>query len=507
MKPLRALLIVLPYLGYLLIITLHPFELARDVTDILGQFLRGFLTPPPHGIALFGRRDFIENVLLFIPLGVLLHRSLTSPPRSRAATILGVSLCGGFLSFLVELSQAFFVDRHPAASDVLANTVGAACGALLAEFIPLQRLKGTYRVWDTVARSKVPFGLALMWGTVPYLFFIAQFPWFNFRNWDPRFTFQIGSEATRDRSWLGTIYLTAIYQRALSAAEIAQHFHLGFTAEALTRRAREGLVAFYAFDEGSGHTVHDTAAFGPPLDLTFSPAGHVRWLQDANGIEILKPSIISSQGPAQKLYTALRATNALSIEAWINPASARQSGPARIAAFSRDKNNSNFSLGQHGADMVFGVRTPLSARFGSRVSLLTKDGFLTPGLFHLVATYVEGRERLYVNGRQHPDELDLTTDAIIGFGFAATKNPIAQMAYSFFYFYPLSFLLSAFLSIQGKGLRAALLLPVAVATSLLSTAEILQALAFGRALDLPLMGYGAAVGMVGAGSGAVFTKV
>lgn len=140
------------------------------------------------------------------------------------------------------------------------------------------------------------------------------------------------------------------------------------------------------------------------------------------------------------------------------------------------------------------------------MSLVTKDGFLTPDLFHIVATYAEGKEKLYVNGREHPDGLDLTADAMIGFGYAATKNPIAQVAYSFFYFYPVSFVLSTFLLTQGKSIHASLLLSVAIGTSLLSMAEILQAFAFGRGIDVPLIGYGVIVGLVGAGSGVVFTE-
>jgi hypothetical protein len=72
-----------------------------------------------------GASDFVGNVLLFVPLGLLLVRAGTTP---RAA-----ALGGALLSAAVELAQAAGIPgRSPALGDLLANTTGAALGAAVA---------------------------------------------------------------------------------------------------------------------------------------------------------------------------------------------------------------------------------------------------------------------------------------------------------------------------------------------------------------------------------------
>src|SRR5262249_43832436 len=158
----------------------------------------------------------------------------------------------------------------------------------------------------------------------------------------------------------GKIYLAALYNRILSADEISYHFQSDFSSGAMTSSEREGLVAFYTFNEGTGNTVRDISRYGSPLDLTFFPESHVQWLSDSNGIEILQPAILKSHGPSTKLFTAFTISSELSIEVWISPANIMQTGPARIIALSRDWWNCNFRLVQDGADIIFPLRTPFS---------------------------------------------------------------------------------------------------------------------------------------------------
>jgi hypothetical protein len=45
--------------------------------------------------------------------------------------------------------------------------------------------------------------------------------------WDPTAVFYVGNEATLDRAWQGTLRLLAVYDRALSSADIHQNFAAG----------------------------------------------------------------------------------------------------------------------------------------------------------------------------------------------------------------------------------------------------------------------------------------
>ena len=93
----------------------------------------------------------------------------------------------------------------------------------------------------------------------------------TFDNWNAGYRFALGNELTGNRSWQGSIYLVAVYRRALSADEIRRHSTVPpFETGKLVSRApaSEGLVALYTFDAGTGSVVHDRSGTADPLDLT-----------------------------------------------------------------------------------------------------------------------------------------------------------------------------------------------------------------------------------------------
>lgn len=68
--------------------------------------------------------EFVANVVLFVPLGLLLRLAL---PR---ATWVGAVLLGGAVSVAIEILQ-MATSRISDPRDVVANTLGAVIGALL----------------------------------------------------------------------------------------------------------------------------------------------------------------------------------------------------------------------------------------------------------------------------------------------------------------------------------------------------------------------------------------
>lgn len=67
---------------------------------------------------------FIENIILFVPLGVLL------PLVCNAPSWVAVTLTGFGTSFIIELSQGFF-GRDGNIDDLLCNTLGTVAGFLI----------------------------------------------------------------------------------------------------------------------------------------------------------------------------------------------------------------------------------------------------------------------------------------------------------------------------------------------------------------------------------------
>jgi hypothetical protein len=332
-------------------------------------------------------------------------------------------------------------------------------------------------------------------GALPLVLSFVQYPWPGFRTWDSSLPFQIANEATLDRPWLGRIHLVALYNRALSREEIANNFQLGFSADGMNNRAKKGLVALYTFRERSGNIVRDVSGFGVPLDLLIAPTSHVNWLSSSNGIEIAQPAVIKSKGPASKLALAFRGSDEISVEAWFTPANLRQKGPARIVSYSEGLRRHNFTVGQQDAEMVFWLRTLISGRSSGAQALETDNRVLKLEPSHIFATYAAGVERIYINGVQHPNTLEVTKDVVLG--FATGRTQMAQTAYSFFYFFPVALFLAIYCTERGKEVTGSLLTAFVVAAGLQSTTEISQSLLFNRAIDFSLIGYGLIIAILG----------
>jgi VanZ family protein len=75
--------------------------------------------------------DVIANIVGFIPLGMILGVYFAFG-HSRSRTILYATLVGGFLSFIIEVLQAFIPRRVSGTTDIITNTLGALIGAVVA---------------------------------------------------------------------------------------------------------------------------------------------------------------------------------------------------------------------------------------------------------------------------------------------------------------------------------------------------------------------------------------
>jgi ferric-dicitrate binding protein FerR (iron transport regulator) len=177
-------------------------------------------------------------------------------------------------------------------------------------------------------------------------------------------------------------------------------------AQSLPGRITESLVALYRFDEGQGTTVRDQSGFEPALDLKAESDEGFDWLP-SGGLQVAAGAMLGSPQPAEKIVEACRASDQLSIEAWVTPARAEQAGPARIVTLSRNTEHRNFALGQGSR-----LETPTAnhARFVARVRTTEKDHNGEPAIYspdqtavrdltHVVFTRSrDGTERLYVDG-------------------------------------------------------------------------------------------------------------
>lgn len=166
-------------------------------------------------------------------------------------------------------------------------------------------------------------------------------------------------------------------------------------------RVDGGLLALYRFDEAAGDTIHDTSGAGAPLDLVIPAGAPVDWRPGSLAVQA--PVLIASPGAVTRLTEAVRATNEVTIEAWLEPGNLTQTGPARIFTLSSGTSGSNFMLGQGvyggNADLIDVRLRATGTSTSGTPSLSTVSGTLQRRLTHVVFTRdAAGVTRTWLDG-------------------------------------------------------------------------------------------------------------
>lgn len=120
-----ARVLLVPYIVGVAMIVWLPASIAGRATGIAFRIAR--YVSENFGIAYATSAtifEFLANIALFIPLGLLL---VAAWPRSNAWVVL---LIGYSASATIELVQTMLPSRYPTLSDVVANTIGTAIGCL-----------------------------------------------------------------------------------------------------------------------------------------------------------------------------------------------------------------------------------------------------------------------------------------------------------------------------------------------------------------------------------------
>ncbi|MBU1191697.1 MAG: fibronectin type III domain-containing protein [Gammaproteobacteria bacterium] len=156
-------------------------------------------------------------------------------------------------------------------------------------------------------------------------------------------------------------------------------------------------LVLYTFNEGLGSTVNDVSGTGQPLNLTIANPTAVTW--NVNGsLRINAATMIASSTAATKINYALKASNAFTIEAWVQPANTTQNGPARILTLSKDAHNRNITLGQEEISYIGRLRTTKTNANGTP-QISTPAGTLNTDLTHVVYSRdTSGKVKLFING-------------------------------------------------------------------------------------------------------------
>ncbi|MCB0745114.1 MAG: hypothetical protein KDC67_14495, partial [Ignavibacteriae bacterium] len=165
----------------------------------------------------------------------------------------------------------------------------------------------------------------------------------------------------------------------------------------LNSRVTAGQHALYTFREGTGTTINDVSMEGTPFNLSIFSSEAVNWNKD--GIELIAPASISSTAPANKVVNAIKASNALTVEAWVKAANTTQDGPASILNLSADASNRDFSLAQTADSFNVRLRTTTTNMNGEPSVSSAPGSVNTTDFDHVVYTRnalgaINGTERV-----------------------------------------------------------------------------------------------------------------
>ncbi len=200
------------------------------------------------------------------------------------------------------------------------------------------------------------------------------------------------SSRRRDMNWAALLAAVTSLLASLTAGSFDS------LAEDSAGRVRTGLQVLYDFRDADGLLVKDRSGVGEPLDLKIENPRAVG--RTPGALTVRGQTLIRSAGPAQKVIDAVKRSGAISIEAWVRPAKANQTGPARIVTLSKNGNERNFTLGHDGNRFDFRLRTTSTTTNGIP-SLSSPGRSLTTKLIHVVYTRNRsGAARLYLDGQQ-----------------------------------------------------------------------------------------------------------
>jgi VCBS repeat-containing protein len=159
-------------------------------------------------------------------------------------------------------------------------------------------------------------------------------------------------------------------------------------------RVATGIQARYNFNEGSGSTVADTSGVGTPLNLTINNTSNVSWV--SGGLTVNTATRIENNSSATKIINAVKASNAVTVEAWLTPTSLSLTGPSRILDLSKNSAQRNLVFGQSGNRYESQIKTSSGTN-----SLQSPAASLTLNLMHVVYTHNSGGQDVYyINGVQ-----------------------------------------------------------------------------------------------------------
>ncbi len=442
-------------------VTLGPFnfQTTGPTRDFLVMTDASDQSNPTH---------LLLNMLLFVPLGALVHHY-----RRHSLKLLPIiTLVGSValvISLTIEFVQRFLPARESSLIDLVANILGALAGVYVGSAWggPVAARIDQLRAWRSPA---LLVGSLAVFMTATLLISAALQAQTRLNNWSPDYPLLIGNERTGDRPWRGRVF-ELVMTDATTPLVDARRFAAGGSVD-----LAGSIIG--AFDLAGAAPYRDAADNLPQLDWTQLAAkiddGRTgtqgRWLQ--------------SDRPASHIAERLRASNAFTLRLRCASEDTNQEGPARIVSNSADPSVRNFTVGQNGSALVIRLRTELTGLNGSPLETVVPNVFTTEHPRDILVAY-DGATIVVAVA---PTNQIVRTELTPGLGAAVALAP-EGLDLSHHHTYTISYLVALFLGpgvlifVFARSSRDRVVFSVCYILTACVAMETTLTLASGRAFD------------------------
>lgn len=371
-----ALLLVV---GLIVFASLHPFKSAGSLHTAWSNMSFDLSI----GLGADTLRSFLQRLVLFFPLGLLLHRYLVRRQSGYASLWSWSAVIT--LGLGIELLQPLVSTRHARFGDFLVATLIAGLGIVASSWVRFG--------W------KFASGLLLLSQACVAATLLFAHQGAGIANWDCEYPLLIGNENAPRRGWSGRISGVVLYDRLVDPATVARLAGTAMDDTGVALRLREGANIIYLASALSRDramlTPYDNR--GPILiadDKTRAP-------KLADGFLTLDGDTMLRTESAPKAFCEqVTATGSISIETVVQSNDVTQHGPTRIVSNSLDTYMRNFTLGEENGRIIWRVRTPTLGENGTAIPIATPVLALDARPRHVLATFSGGVARIFVDGAE-----------------------------------------------------------------------------------------------------------
>ena len=346
-------------------------------------------------------KDYTQNILLFIPLGVSIAAIARDRRLSNWSILTFGCLIGAAVSTSVELTQLFLPIRVSNLSDIICNSLGGVVGvALYCWHIDLIKFAiGVIKV-DRRRLSLKSLSIAIF----SYCTIVAVAVWIllinaDLSNWNEDFYLTIGNEVTGDRPWNG--YLNSLYISDRSLERL--HFSAALeNPDSFFSQSANAIVNLKSCSDdfslqNSEHFDlfwYDALSRSNPITKLKIDGDRVA---EGSGILLNKERWLKTAQPVSFINQRLKNSGEFSLFLDLATNDLTLGGPARIIALSNSIYVQNLLIGQAGQDLIFRLRTPITGNDPTQPEFILTDFFNDYSDRQILITFAKRKLTFYIN--------------------------------------------------------------------------------------------------------------